>query len=141
MGVYLASPDRGDLVVRFTPIKAERVFDHALVAYDWCGRYGVSVFCTPRVPGENDQDLNRRVCGIAKLGRMRESNRWYWVCSEAHTLMNAGFQFYKDGYPDEISEHYSVDIGGRDEDHTRRNAEIFVGAFPQESRTHYAYPD
>jgi hypothetical protein len=103
---------RDALVIRFSPTMPETVLKRADQAYRECGRYQLSVFAAVKQGDESEEDLHARLLQASEMHHISpETNRKYFVCSEAGRLYDRGFTFWKDGDPDETPEHYSVDLG------------------------------
>jgi hypothetical protein len=98
--------------------------------------YRLSVWIGSPREGETEREVLQRLVVAAGLGGLRvdeERNRVLWR-STVGELLDQGFTFKKDGYPDEPDEHYSVDLGPAGP--TREVVERFVKAFrgPVETR-------
>ncbi|MGV9710871.1 hypothetical protein ACWDTI_09425 [Gordonia sp. NPDC003424] len=74
-----------------------------------------------------------RLLEAAELGGLDAArNPKYWVCTSARELLDRGFTFEKDDYPDEPKEHYSVVLSAAEP--TFEDAERFIEAFELERR-------
>lgn len=103
---------RDALVIRFRPTNPDAVFAWAEKEHRRTDRYRLSVFADAKREGESAEDLRVRLLEASELaGVDRSRNSKYYVCARAGELLDRGFTFWKDGDDDEVSEHYSVDLG------------------------------
>ena len=85
-------------------------------------------------PGESRIHLMQRLIRTAGLGRIQiddERNSVFWW-TQAGEIYDAGFEIKKDLEPDELDEHYSVDLG---HEPTREVVEKFASVFQGPERT------
>lgn len=121
------SPAADAVVIRFSPMEPGALLKSAAKEYRRIGAYRVSVFADRLLPGEDLEDLVRRLLAVSELtGIDPTSNRKYWMCAGAQELRSRHFTFHKDDYDGEPPEHYSVDLGNppTDED-AARFVEVF----------------
>lgn len=103
---------RHAVVLRFRPTDPSSLLGWADKSFRQCHAYRLSVFVGVQSDTESDEEVVTRLLNAAQLGGIKpEGNRYYWLCTSAGELLDAGFEFYKDGTPDEPPEHYSVDLG------------------------------
>jgi len=115
------------LVMRFTPVQAAAVLNKAAQEHRRTGHYRVSVFAAVARQGESVEAVEARLLRASELGHIDPaSNLKYFTC-RAGALLERGFTFWKyDDDPDELPEHYSVDLG---DSPTLDDAGRFLGAF------------
>ncbi len=76
------------------------------------GHFRLSVFADKLREGEEEAALIDRLLDAAEVsGILRANNPKYWFCQRAGDLLDDGFKFVKDGYPGEVPEHWSIDLG------------------------------
>jgi hypothetical protein len=123
------------VVIRFTPVTAERVRARAKQdarRSDGNGKFTASVFADHARSGESRDDVIHRLLQASELaGIAATRNPSYWRCSTAQELLDQGFTFQKDRYPDERPEHYSVILG---DDPQIEDVQRFLDAFTKERR-------
>jgi hypothetical protein len=129
------SPRPEAVVIRFTPVTAERVLARARQdarRSDGKGKFTASVFADHARGDETREDVIRRLLEASELqGIAPERNPNYWRCSTAQELLDRGLTFDKDEYPGELLEHYSVILG---ENPQLEDAQRFLDAFTKEKR-------
>lgn len=87
------------------------------------------MFATVAIEGETEDDVVRRLSGVAELDHMDlKSHPKLYVCARAGNILDAGFVFMKDEEMDEMAEHYCVDLGPNEP--TLDRAEAFAALFP-----------
>ena len=75
--------------------------------------------------------ITRLLDAAEVTGILRANNPKYWFCQEAANLLDDGFRFVKDGYPGEVPEHWSIDLGNAP---SVQDTEKFAGHFTQSGR-------
>jgi len=83
--------------------------------------YRLSVFVDVAQPGEDEDDVLRRLIQIASNANIRVSdprNSGFWV-AKVGDILDSSFSLTKDLYPGEPQEHYSVDVGPTEPDNDR----------------------
>ena len=100
-------------MIRFRPSEPAAILRSAQKEYRRSGKYRISVFADSKVEGETeDEQLIDRLLRAAQLSNIKpEGNKKFWLCARAAALMDDGFEFVKDNYPGEETEHYSIDLG------------------------------
>jgi hypothetical protein len=101
------------VVLRFRPTRPDAVLAWAGKEYRRTTHYRLSVFAASREPGEGDDDVRARLLRAANLTSLPLGRRAHHaVWTRAGDLLELGFTFWRDDDdPDEITEHYSVDLG------------------------------
>lgn len=128
-GPYVADIDPAAVVIRFRPTDPTAVLRSAEKEFRRTGVYGVSVFADLARSGESDADTIRRLVAVAGLsGLDLSSNKRVYVCSRAAEILALKLRFTKDDDPDELAEHYSVDLGQAP---TVDVVESFLGVFDE----------
>ncbi|WP_409330377.1 hypothetical protein [Trujillonella humicola] len=121
------------VVIRFTPVRPDRVLVKANQEHRFVGAYGLSVFASAPRLGEDTDTVVRRLLEAAQLdGVNPATNKNYYICSTAAALRDLGFSFYKyeeHEEPNEPPEHYSVDLGSDGAGPTVDAVISFLGAF------------
>lgn len=121
------------VVVRFSPVQPDRVLRKVAQEYRRVQAWGLSVFADAPRSGEDMDAVVRRLLEAAELDGMNPAtNRKYYVCTRAAELRSRGFTFYKYDEaekPDELPEHYSVDLGSVEGAPTEATVISFLGAF------------
>ena len=119
------SPDA--IVIRFRPTDPASVLGWAEKEFRRSQRHRLSVFVGLKAEGQTDDDVYRILLQASELaGISATGNPKFFVCTFASELAEAGFAFYKDDYPGEPEEHYSVDLGASP---TVKDVERFLTPF------------
>ena len=117
---------RDALVIRFKPMTTDGLLGSLRREYRRIERYRLSVFATTVNRGESAEAVEIRLLDVAFKRIDPRRNDWYFTCT-AGQLLDRGFTFWKDDDdPDELAEHYSVDLGERP---TLDDVSRFRGAF------------
>lgn len=98
------------LVLRFSPTQPEALVRKAEQEFRRVGHYGLSVFAAAPVAAESEDALVQRLLEASKLAGIRPGPKFY-TCLRAGNLLDAGFVFIKDEDPNEVPEHYCVNLG------------------------------
>jgi hypothetical protein len=128
------------MVIRFSPTQPQTVLGKALMEHRRIGTYGLSVFADAPRPGEDRDNLIKRLLKASELDGMDPiRNKKVWVCARAGELLARGFRFYKytadeDPNPPELPEHYSVDLGDVEPEPSVATVEKFLAPFSSEKR-------
>jgi hypothetical protein len=131
-------PPRDALVLRFPPgglgdernIRKEAKWAdraHRKEFPDSGPRFRLSVWTDFAREGETDAQLKQRLLDAAGTDGIRiddDRNSVLWW-STAGALYDAGFTLVKDAYPEEPSEHWSVDLGSDELTRARAFAAVF----------------
>ena len=97
------------MVIRFRPTELESVMRWAQKEHRRTGHYRVSVFADIPRSGETQAQTEARLVGVAEAtGIDLKKNPNHWVTRRSEL---ASYEFHKDDEPDELPEHYSVDLG------------------------------
>jgi len=132
---------RDAVVVRFSPFSYEGIAKSARTSArhymnpdhpDEARVYRISVFAAVKRPGESADDLLLRLARAAQLSGIQLERNAVMQVGSAGTLLDERFTFWKDGYKDELGEHYSVDFGPDEPDVSQ--AQRFLRAFPDKDR-------
>lgn len=100
------------IVIRFRPTEPDAVLNWAGKEHRRTGHYRLSVFADAPREGEDEDAVIARLLVASELaGIDPQRNRKLFVCTRASKLADLGFTFHKDEEDDEVSEHYSVDLG------------------------------
>jgi hypothetical protein len=100
------------IVIRFRPSAADRALASAEKENVRVGHAGLSVFASQPLEGETEDETHSRLLGAAQLDRVvLAKNPKFYVCARASEITALGFRFLKDDEPNELPEHYCIDLG------------------------------